>query len=858
MLLQEIASEPGEARHVRAQARDLLTLGVLPMLLVDRQSGTASAGHAGSNPMHLRLRADGRLVELPLGKTTIGSSPRCSLRIQTPGVQPVHCLIVHGPEGLSVRRWAADTQLNGRPFDDSPLAAGDCLALGGVELELVGAEQVSQQSNDAPMPSVSDAGGTCDQLMDSVQESVAAVSELENMPCDIACDTCEPEIAESEVREPEVASEPALVEVPAPAASHGAEAVFRELQAACVISRGRNRKLLAALREKRDRNHELWQQLVETRDQLADLNRERDDWEQSQIGEDNHLRDWEREVQGLRQEIGDLESCLAEHTRQMTELQQELAATRSSAESLGDAAVRYQAPPMSDVSKYVESVAIVAEEPTIEAAAPESSLDDSTPALEAPATDWTPAPDRPSSVWSEALTNKASVVEPTPLEIGETNDAGADADPWDAPAATSSEWASPAAGAEVEPEPARGESGWGSSHHEPHDEDVFGAGAEADALHVEQPVWASEAPVSTPEESTDDVSPFAEFSIWKQAATEKSSTHSEPESPAAAQVAEESPAWGSRTFDEPASVIEVDESIEKPKLSNSSANLWSTPAAEPESEIAATQPPKPKTEPTSFIDRYAHMFADDAASAPSPSVALSQSPQRLVSEPVVSTTRPLGQTRKESGIAPAAASDDEESIELYMSKLLQRVRGESPHVAASQVAPVPVAAREGDATAASSVTSLHEEKAAAPEADLVEPETAEEAAQAMVNWEAIARRAVAAGPPTNLGALRALANESARRAISRHELAKHRRNAVTKAIVATLAGMTSLWLMLDAPNWHDIQFITACGALVVAAYWAGQTYRSLLESLRAAAYDRPEAGAEHTAVGRQAALPIDV
>jgi len=46
----------------------------------------------------------------------IGSSPRCNLRIEQPGVQPLHCLIVHGSEGLSVRRWAADTQLNGVPL----------------------------------------------------------------------------------------------------------------------------------------------------------------------------------------------------------------------------------------------------------------------------------------------------------------------------------------------------------------------------------------------------------------------------------------------------------------------------------------------------------------------------------------------------------------------------------------------------------------------------------------------------------------------------------------------------------------------------------------------------------------------
>jgi hypothetical protein len=55
-----------------------------------------------------------------------------------------------------------------------------------------------------------------------------------------------------------------------------------------------------------------------------------------------------------------------------------------------------------------------------------------------------------------------------------------------------------------------------------------------------------------------------------------------------------------------------------------------------------------------------------------------------------------------------------------------------------------------------------------------------------------------------------------------------------------LAGMTSLWLMLDAGDWRDLQFISACVALVAAAYWAGQTFCELLETFRFATYDGPE------------------
>ena len=99
-----------------------------------------------------------------------------------------------------------------------------------------------------------------------------------------------------------------------------------------------------------------------------------------------------------------------------------------------------------------------------------------------------------------------------------------------------------------------------------------------------------------------------------------------------------------------------------------------------------------------------------------------------------------------------------------------------------------------------------------------------------------------------------MANETARLAISRHELRKLRRNAVTKVIVSTLAGVTSLWLMLDSSDWLNVQFITACGALLVAAYWAGETFRTLVYSMRIAANEVPE----ETVAVESPALPIDV
>lgn len=76
-------------------------------------------------------------IPIPLGKHSIGSGPRCSLRLQFPGVVPMQCLIAYDGESLRVRRWAENTYLNGEAFEDAELTAGDVLTLGPVDLEVV-------------------------------------------------------------------------------------------------------------------------------------------------------------------------------------------------------------------------------------------------------------------------------------------------------------------------------------------------------------------------------------------------------------------------------------------------------------------------------------------------------------------------------------------------------------------------------------------------------------------------------------------------------------------------------------------------------------------------------------------------
>jgi hypothetical protein len=82
-------------------------------------------------------RRDGQLIRLRSDKCSIGSGPQCTLRLRARGVLPMHCLVVRGSAATIVRRWATDTRLNGRSFDESELVAGDRLSLGPVELVVV-------------------------------------------------------------------------------------------------------------------------------------------------------------------------------------------------------------------------------------------------------------------------------------------------------------------------------------------------------------------------------------------------------------------------------------------------------------------------------------------------------------------------------------------------------------------------------------------------------------------------------------------------------------------------------------------------------------------------------------------------
>ena len=78
-----------------------------------------------------------QVVRLRGAKSTIGSAPQCTLRLVSPGVAPLHCLLLRGPAAAIVRCWSGNTRLNDRSFTDAVLSPGDRLSIGPIELDVL-------------------------------------------------------------------------------------------------------------------------------------------------------------------------------------------------------------------------------------------------------------------------------------------------------------------------------------------------------------------------------------------------------------------------------------------------------------------------------------------------------------------------------------------------------------------------------------------------------------------------------------------------------------------------------------------------------------------------------------------------
>ena len=292
---------------------------------------------------------------------------------------------------------------------------------------------------------------------------------------------------------------------------------------------------------------------------------------------------------------------------------------------------------------------------------------------------------------------------------------------------------------------------------------------------------------------TADENLFADLSIWKQSTARHKPIQEEPHVGAPTKSVASASIWGSATFGEAA-----DESTDSVLTAPTGVvpraavepNPWAAPTDLSSSEVAPVAPPR--AEPTSFIERYSHMFAEESTDNPAPSAPI---PQPTAAATTNSKPLTLGIARNAATEPNSSASNDEESIEQYMAKLLERVRGDGPAAQPLRKLRQFSLVHRKQHRLGSRCRWSTRPRLPTSQLSVSRCRKPKQLKNSRPGMPTTARRHRLL-QPTDMGALRALANQTARRAISRHQLTKHRRDAVTKVIVSTLAGMTSLWLML--------------------------------------------------------------
>ena len=114
------------------------------MSLLTKPENSTTATTPLRKPDSLRIRQSddeaARTVRLSDGKTTIGSSPQCTIVLPASECRPLQCVITLDAHRAEATRWGAGVQLNRRDFSKSVVGVGDKLTIGDCELEFAAAE----------------------------------------------------------------------------------------------------------------------------------------------------------------------------------------------------------------------------------------------------------------------------------------------------------------------------------------------------------------------------------------------------------------------------------------------------------------------------------------------------------------------------------------------------------------------------------------------------------------------------------------------------------------------------------------------------------------------------------------------
>jgi type III secretion system (T3SS) inner membrane Yop/YscD-like protein len=863
------------------------------MLLTERPRSDFDACSTPERRVQIRLLGGARdqeLIPLAIGNHSVGSGPKCSVRLRETGVGPMHCLIVRDDEGVRVSRWSSETLLNGRPFKEAPLTGGDCLSIGPIDLEIIApAHADSLLPPSEPMHEV--AGRALGELDEDESPSNDWPHGASDSPSDFVV-----EVASASVGGIEAPG----IGVKILSALESQREQFDEL-----LNRvdGLEQKVELALAEGNDVNPNEMPERAYTvmapavdfeRDSLfySEASRERD---RSQKADEESA--WTQERADLVARSVNLEADLSLAQRQIADALTELGEAQATIDNLqarlADILRAWQElsdersgwlQQLEELENQLATHTERAEELQDQLRRSELSTDDATQSATTPAdpddVEGEPAgrPGYSSADASDTIHGEAA------SDFGWT--APTDARRVRATRDDSYDWSVKSADAIVEPEgPSPDEDAIGASGGLPtqtpwtfHDSldvtaddsvDQAGEvthftepGPAASSIEtmpaVEPPIVAKAIAPKRDSESRlsgeidEALAHLREISLWRR--TPESSAEARAET----SVADSNHHDATENYlPDSTAAIEPLPILAESQFQDESAS--SEPAVEPAAELAldaSTHDAEPQftSGSTSFLERNAHMFDEedhkDEAPASAPALALKDVMGQGLKRDIPATASAA------TTVATSAAGDADESMEKYMARMMQRIRGDATS-GPSSMAP-PAAPTESDRgtnprTANAPVTT----NAAANKTVATSTSTSTPNTEPLISLQELKRKEPTPEFATDMGALRALANQSARHAIGVHTTHTLRRNALTRFIICLLASTTTVYFMLNAPDWQSYEFSTGCVSLIAAIYWGRMTFASLVKAVRVGAFD--DLGSEFAPVAASTpSLPIDV
>jgi len=200
--------------------------------------------------------------------------------------------------------------------------------------------------------------------------------------------------------------------------------------------------------------------------------------------------------------------------------------------------------------------------------------------------------------------------------------------------------------------------------------------------------------------------------------------------------------------------------------------------------------------------------ADSASPTPWETPAADPAPESPLSAPEASNALLATASHEES---------DDAALEAYMSSLMRRVQGES-HSAPSHSAPHPPGKDPQPSRLAKEPTPVQKpviEKVAEP-----------------LDMDSLRKTSFKPPMPTDMKAMRELANSSARRAIAKHSKRRHLEQAVSKFFVCAVASGVAAFMMLSAESLESPIFLAALVPAFVGLLWGLKFLGVFLEAIR--------------------------